>query len=210
MAAMTELRDELGSVARDPALDFMDRSVAVAAILTEALAPLHVEPVLVGGMAVRLWSGVAEFVTRDIDLVMDEPPAAEGVLRDLGLVLSPNGRHWELPDTDVFVEMPSRHLPDGAEVERLVLASGRSVSVLSHVDVLIVRLEELSIGPHEDVARQALALIPRADRTRLHQRARDVGVAGLLSRLEPVADAVVAGSRAAPSAEELYDLVKGP
>lgn len=180
-------------------------------VLTEALAPLGVAPVLVGGMAVLFWTSSAAFATRDIDLVMDEPPEAEEVLRSLGFTLARDGRHWELTGRDVLVELPSRSLPEGAEVERVDLGDGRSVRVLSRVDVAIVRLEELAVSSHTDVALQALALISQIkgpeERARLVSRAAQVDAASLLARLLPVADDVASGQRSLPGDDELYELV---
>lgn len=206
------LREELLQISRDPELGLLDRSVGVMGVLDEALRPLHVSPVLVGGMAVLFWTSDEAFATRDIDLVMDEPPEADEVLRGLGFALAPDGRHWELADSGVLVELPSRHLPAGAEVELVELGGGRSVRVLSQVDVAIVRLEELTLGPHEDITLQALALlsgIELSERGRLHERARQANVASLLSRLLPLADDVATGTRSLPGRDELYELVKG-
>lgn len=62
---------------------------------------------------------------------------------------------------------------------------------------------------HEDVSRQALALIPGVDRDRLRSRAAQVGVSDLLERFIEFADDVAEGTRARPSREELYALVTG-
>lgn len=204
-----DLRAEIEAVATDPEFDLLDRSIRITSLLSEALAPLRVRPVLVGGMAVLFWTPAYEFTTKDIDLVMDEPPEADDVLRSLGFVQARDGRHWELPRTDVLIELPSRRLPAGAEVTEVVLPDGRTAAVLSQVDVLIVRLEELGVGPHEDVSRQALALIPGADRDRLRARAAQVGIGDLLERFMRFADEVADGTRDRPSAEELYSLVTG-
>jgi hypothetical protein len=212
MVGVESLREELDAIARDLAPDLLDRSVRVIGVLDEALRPLNVSPVLVGGMAVLFWTSDEAFATRDIDLVMDEPPEADEVLRALGFKLAPDHRHWELPNRDVLIELPSRHLPDGATVEVVRLDGGRSVRVLSKVDVAIVRLEELAIGPRDDITLQALALINRveqSERPRLHERARQVNVADLLNRLLPVADEVATGTRSLPEHDELYELVKG-
>lgn len=205
------LRAELDSISSDRRLSLIDRSVRVTAVLTEALRPLGVVPVLVGGMAVLFWTSAEAFATRDIDLVMDEPPEAELVLQSLGFELALDGRHWELNGRDVLLELPSRFLPDGAEVEHVDLGNGRSVQVLSRVDVAIVRLEELSISPHHDITLQALALLSQIrdapERERLFARAQQVHVASLLSRLLPVADDVASGAISLPDRDALYELV---
>ncbi|MDO9441313.1 MAG: hypothetical protein Q7T73_10520 [Beijerinckiaceae bacterium] len=204
-----DLRSEIEAVATDPEFDLLDRSIRITSLLSEALAPLRVRPVLVGGMAVLFWTPAYEFTTKDIDLVMDEPPEADDVLRSVGFVQARDGRRWELPRTDVLIELPSRRLPAGAEVTEVELPDGRTAAVLSQVDVLIVRLEELGIGPQEDVSRQALALIPGADRDRLRARAVQVGISDLLERFLRFADEVAKGTREPPSAEQLYSLVMG-
>lgn len=140
------------------------------------------------------------------------------MLRELGFSRNSGERHWSIPGTEVFLELPDRRLePDGAQVELVELANGRTVRVLSQIDVLLGRVLELTLGPQDDVTLQALALLPGiTDRAGLMERARQIdevqkvtSVTALLERLVPVADQLADGTRAALDHDFLYRLVMG-
>jgi hypothetical protein len=90
-------------------------------------------------MAVLFWTGEYAFWTADIDVVMVVSDELHDRLAELGLERSADGRHWELPGTEVFVEAPSSALDPEARVKEVSLPSGRVARVLSRVDVLLAR-----------------------------------------------------------------------
>ena len=210
---MSDLRSEISQLAHDPALDDLERSLRVTAVIAEALRPLGIEPVIVGGTAVRFWTGAPEFVTHDIDLVMDEPPEADDILVTLGFERQSDGRHWRVPESPVFLELPDRQLePEGAVPDSIDMGGGRHVRVLSQIDLVVGRALELTIAPHEDVVRQVLALIAGVeDRGALLTRAREVDfgdrVTAIVGNLVRVADRVADG-KPLPRWDELYVLVR--
>ncbi len=156
-----DLRAELEGLAHDASLDEPDRALAVAALLSEAMRPLGVSPVLVGGSAVLFWTRAPEFTTVDIDLVVDEPNAVDALMSGLGFVSAADRRHWSIPNSAVLVEMPARVLePAGAQTVAVEMPDGRWVDVLSPVDLVIARAQELLLAPLELPLRQVLALIP--------------------------------------------------
>lgn len=211
---MEALRAELAAVAADALIEPVERALLVTGLLTEALAGSGTVPVLVGGMAVQFWTGSQEFATLDIDLVLDDSRGVDDLLVALGFAQAANRRHWEIPGTDVIVEFPSRDLePAGAKVEHVSLSDGRTARVVSQVDLVLGRVLELTLTPHEEVTLQVLALLAEIDQPALLARAHEVEfspqVMALLMRLLPVARAIATGARAVPGSEDLYDLVRG-
>lgn len=200
-----ELREELHAAAQIE--HDVERTLTVIGVVTAALRPWHLEPVLVGGMAVWFWVETDEFSTLDIDVVVDAPQAAEQLIERLGFVRSRDDRHWEIPGTRVVLEIPERRLDAGSEVVRIETAPGRSAAVLSLVDVLMVRLQELQADGHRLVALQTLALIAQVEvheQERLRVRAEAARVASLLAKMVELNDALSAGGSHLPESDEFH------
>lgn len=105
--------------------DLAERTLEVVAIIDEAVSPLGIHPVVVGGMAVYFWTANPAFVTVDIDVVMLVTNRLTATLGALGFQKAPDGRHWRLAETGVFLEAPSADLDADALVEEVALPSGR-------------------------------------------------------------------------------------
>src|SRR6185503_17510448 len=142
-----ELRVELARVAREG--DLVERTFEVVALVEEVAAPLGIHPVVVGGMAVYFWTAREEFVTYDIDVVMEVPRELDERLIALGFSRIADGRHWRLEGTDVLLEAPGSYVDRDAVVAEIELPSGRSANVLSRVDVLLDRLDEFQATGHQ-------------------------------------------------------------
>ncbi|HEX7289518.1 MAG TPA: hypothetical protein VF250_00185 [Conexibacter sp.] len=139
--------------------DVTQRTLEVVAVIEEAAAPLGIRPTVVGGMAVYFWTEGDAFATYDIDVVMPVSEQLAEILAQLGFVRSKDGRHWALPGTEVLLEAPSADLNSGVQVTVVELPSGRTVRVLSRVDILLDRLDEFQATGHQLVAQQALVLL---------------------------------------------------
>ena len=190
-----------GTVAADRealarALDIEDeteRLLEVAAIVSEAVAPLGIRPVVVGGLAVAYWTAGA-YRTGDIDVVMPYLPEIEEQLAGLGFTRK--GRFWILPDR-VFLEAPGSTLATGEEAVEAELPTGGIVRILSAEDMLVGRLHEFVATGHSDALGQALMLmeVPELDRVRLERRTADEGLAEGLAALEQVRERVRRGDQ---------------
>jgi hypothetical protein len=141
------LRNELVRAAQIP--DLAERTLEVVAVVETIAAPLGIRPVLVGGVAVYFWTASDEFLTYDIDVVMEVPGTLAAKLADLGFSRAKNGRHWLLEGTEVMLEAPSSQLDADAVVAEIELQSGRTARVISRVDVLLDRLAEFQATGHE-------------------------------------------------------------
>ena len=107
-ALMAELL-EVASIA-DPT----ERLLEVAAVISEALSDLEVQPVVVGGLALAYWSNSDEFITGDIDVIVPRLPELPRRMKALGF--AQQGREWILPGYDVSFEVPGEVLEPGARV----------------------------------------------------------------------------------------------
>lgn len=172
--------------------DVTQRTLEVVAVIEEVAMPLGIRPTIVGGMAVYFWTEGDAFATYDIDVVMAVPEKLAKILAQLGFMRSKDGRHWELPGTEVLLEAPSADLDAGAQVAVVTLPSGRTARVLSRVDILLDRLDEFQTTGHQLVAQQALVLLTElteAEQADLDARAPE-------RRLTVIVDAMRADSRA--------------
>src|ERR1035437_3712509 len=134
---LSDLRDALSAAAQIE--DQTERLLEAAAIISEALAELGVEPVVVGGLAVAYWSR-SRYTTGEIDFLM--PKRAEVVerLHELGFQEAVP-RHFVFEDRIAF-EAPGTQLDEGDQAARIKLASGREVQVLSIEDAVLWRVRE--------------------------------------------------------------------
>lgn len=190
--------------------DLAERTLEIVAVIEAVSARLGIHPVVVGGMAVYFWTASDKFVTYDIDVVMDVPAALARRLGELGFVRAADGRHWMLPDKDIFLGAPSSRLDSGAAVSEVELRSGRSAKVLSRVDVLLDRLDEFQATGHETPAQQALALLAGLSQDEaivLDSRASERAVTEILKTIREIADDIAAGGEP-PASGELHEIAR--
>lgn len=121
-----------------------------------------------------------------------------------------DGRHWELPGTDVLVEAPGAMLDPDARTVEVQTRSGRLVSVLSTMDVLLDRLDEFQATGSVFVGQQALALVRHVDESHgeLELRAAGRRLSVVLERMSRLADEIHADRRAAPESDEFHEIAR--
>jgi hypothetical protein len=186
--------------------DETERMLSVAAIVAKALRDLGFEPVVVGGLAVQLWTDGA-YTTFDIDVLLPADDQVSDRLSRLGFLRE--GRHWILPGRDVLLEAPGNFLAPSERATEVRLPNGSTVSVLSVEDVLIYRLHEFAGTGHRDAASQAVSLlaVPELDDVRLAQRAAEEGLTEALAAISGVAERIDAGETI--ETDELHDIARG-
>ena len=121
---------------------------------------------------------------------------------------APDGRHWELPGTEVFFEAPSANLDPDVVVAEVELPSGRTAKVLSRIDVLLDRLAEFQAMGHQIIGQQALMLlsgISDDEAQDLDARASSHRVGTILQAMRDLANDLAAG-REPPESDELHDI----
>ncbi|MBW7650719.1 MULTISPECIES: DUF6036 family nucleotidyltransferase [Anoxybacillus] len=116
-----------------------EKMVQVTAILTKLLEPYRIRPIIVGGLAVEIYTR-GDYTTVDIDLIVSDREKAGQLLTQLGFV--PSGRHWYHDELFVSVEIPNDMLEDADDdkVIELMLEDGLSVYVIGIEDIILDRL----------------------------------------------------------------------
>jgi hypothetical protein len=170
----------------------LERKLAVAGVIDDAIRDLGFRAIVIGGVAVEFWTHGA-YSTEDIDLYLPHGPAVDERLAALGL--RREGRHWVDQENGLFVEAPASFPAAAEEVVEVRLSTGRTALVLAGEDVLIYRLHEFVGTGHREVASQALSLAtsPELDARRLRSRAEAEGLGQALTELERLAERVAAG-----------------
>ena len=187
------------------------RALEVVALIDQAMGGSAPHPVVVGGMAVYYWTANDAFLTADIDLVVPTSARFVDALASLGFARSTDGRHWELPGTEVLVEAPASRLDPGTTIEFVEAPSGHIVGVLSHADVLLDRLAEFQATGHQIVAQQVLVLLaalPDANAAELERKAATRRVVSALKGMSALVDDIDAARRPVPDSGEWHELAR--
>lgn len=116
-----------------------ERMLKVTAILTSLLQEKKLRPVIVGGLAVEIYTR-SDYTTADIDLIISNREAANSILLELGFVKE--GRHWYHEELSVSIEIPNDILVDADDdkVIELSLNGGLKVFVIGIEDIILDRL----------------------------------------------------------------------
>jgi hypothetical protein len=172
-----------------------ERKLAVVAVIDGEMQRIGFRAVVIGGLAVEFWTR-GMYSTSDIDLYLPHGPAVLQLLEPLGF--ERRGRHYVLPEQEIFVEAPGPSFPaESEDVYEVTLRSGFVVPVLSTADVLVDRLHQFVAGGHADVVEQAVALLgaDELDRAQLEARVDEEGLRSALGEVDQVARRVDAGEK---------------
>ncbi|PKM83135.1 MAG: hypothetical protein CVU89_03135 [Firmicutes bacterium HGW-Firmicutes-14] len=91
--------------------DKNERQISIAGIITKALEPIGITPVVVGGAAVEFYT-LGQYATMDMDFVGIINNEMKEIMAGLGF--AKEGRYWRIPATDIMVEFPSDRLAPGS------------------------------------------------------------------------------------------------
>lgn len=130
------LRKRVDALGAEP--DRMRRRLVALGALTERLAAEGIEPILVGGCALEVYTD-GGYSTGDVDLALDASPEVDAAFADLGF--EKQGRFWIRPELDLFFEAPAPEGLPGETAPRLELeVDGLRVVVIGVEDLLLDRL----------------------------------------------------------------------
>ena len=122
----------------DSELEPRKRRLIALGLLTKALAPHGIEPVLVGGGALEFYTA-GGYATSDIDLALSSGPEVDAVFAEMGF--TKEGRYWVRDDLDLLFEAPAPASLPGENASRTEVAvDGLRVVVLGIEDLLLDRL----------------------------------------------------------------------
>lgn len=134
VADVQDLRSRLAAAAGIQ--DLSERHLEIAAILTEALMAVGVQPIVVGGAAVEFYTG-GEYATGDLDLIAPEGRELAVVMTALGF--EKRGKSWTHEARSIFVEFPSSTLRPNEDWVTLRV-HGVDVRIVSPEDLVVERL----------------------------------------------------------------------
>jgi len=164
----------------------MRRRLVALGALTARLAPHKIEPILVGGCALEVYTD-GGYSTADVDLALPVGPEVEAAFSDLGFTR--RGRFWVRPELDLYFEAPAPAGLPGETAPRTELeVDGLRIVVLGVEDLLIDRLRAWVHWKSDEDGRWARRLAslyaPELDWEYLRSRAVEDGERAALDSLE--------------------------
>lgn len=129
-------RERLESLAAET--DMARRRLVALALVADRLAEDRIEPILVGGAALELYTA-GGYATGDVDLALPTGPVVDRAFADLGF--RKQGRFWVREDLDLLFEAPApAGLPGETAPRTEIDVEGMRVVVIGIEDLLLDRL----------------------------------------------------------------------
>ncbi len=183
MTRVEDLRKRLGAATRmqDP----LQRHMFVLGVITAALEPHQVRPVLIGGAAIEFYT-FGGYNTGDIDLAVADHLLLAGVMDKLGF--ERRGRVWYHPQVAETVESPASTLDEATAPLTIVQVQEFRCHIIGVEDLIIDRLNGYVHWNWADDRRWATNLIALhrqdMDWEYVRQRAVTEGVDRALQEIE--------------------------
>lgn len=136
MITIEEAKRQLEDLKEQPKFHKM---LHTSAILTSLFKNENLRPIIVGGLAVEIYTR-NEYTTLDIDLIFSQRDIADFYLTRIGF--KREGRHWFHRELMISIEIPNDMLED-ADVDKIVeieLPDGLNVFVIGIEDIILDRL----------------------------------------------------------------------
>ncbi len=164
--------------------DPLQRKLWALAVVTKALEPLKMRPILIGGTALEYYS-LGGYSTTDVDIALPYDPQVDKVFAALGF--KKEGRYWSNNELDLLFEAPAGILKgEDAEITK-VMMDDMVCYILGLEDLIIDRLNGFVHWRWEDDGRWVKRLIALhkkdLDLTYLRRRAAVEKTAEALERL---------------------------
>jgi len=115
------------------------RQAGIAAVITKALEPLEIKPIVVGGSAVEFYTQ-GQYSTVDVDFVAVITEEVKKTMNDLGFIKK--DKYWRIPDTDIMVEFPSDLLVGDLDRIEPVEYNGQIIYYIGIEDLILNRVSE--------------------------------------------------------------------
>lgn len=119
-----------------------ERALAITAALQKAFSPHQLNPILVGGAAVEIYTQ-GLYASGDIDYVLPTSDEVKSVMQELGF--KREGRLFIHPQFQLIIEFPSSSLEEGETYQKMEYR-GIPVRVISLEDLIIDRLNAFKWG----------------------------------------------------------------
>jgi len=164
--------------------DPLKKSLGVLAVITKALKPVGIKPILVGGRALEFYT-LGGYATKDIDLVINGREQAKVVLTAMGFLQRPGERHWYHEELDVALEIPDEYLAGSLDKLFIVEINGMEAFIIGIEDLIIDRLAAAKFWKSPGDAQWAAKLLA------LHAQEIDMKYLEKTARKEQVEDILV-------------------
>ncbi len=179
-----ELRQRIDDLEAEP--DPMRRRLVALGALTARLAKEGIEPILVGGCALEVYTD-GGYSTGDVDLALPHTPEVDAAFAELGFAKS--GRFWVRMELGLIFEAPAPAGLPGETAPRTELSvDGLRVVVLGVEDLLLDRLRAWVQWKSDEDGRWARRLVAlhgsKMDWSYLRDRVEDAAEADALASLE--------------------------
>ncbi|MDI6799488.1 MAG: helix-turn-helix domain-containing protein [Actinomycetota bacterium] len=164
--------------------DPLTKRLFFMALLTKALEPSGIKPIIIGGNAVEFYTA-GGYATADIDIIAPTEPI-DIILKDWGF--SKEGRHWISEEFDIVIEAPASYL-EPEQLKRIyeVEIEDLRVYILGVEDLIIDRLNACvhwkSKGDGEWAKELMMLHLSEIDWDYIEERAETEKVKGALAEL---------------------------
>lgn len=138
--------------------DPLKKSLALLAVLTEALKPQEIKPILVGGRALEFYT-LGGYATRDIDLVTNGRAQASAILEEMGFLKRPGERHWYHEELDLALEIPDDTLAGNVDKLTTLEIDGMECFIIGVEDLIVDRLSAAKFWKSSSDAQWAARLL---------------------------------------------------
>ncbi|MEW5767246.1 MAG: DUF6036 family nucleotidyltransferase [bacterium] len=154
MPNILDLREKLKKAAsiENP----LKKRLWILAVITEALHPYNVKPILIGGGAVEYYT-FGGYATFDLDMAVSDHQILTEVMDNLGL--KKEGRYWSSEDLDIVIESPAGSLEGEEAPLTKVEIEDMSCYIIGLEDLIIDRLNGYVHWHWEDDRRWVMNLI---------------------------------------------------
>lgn len=115
------------------------RRLYVLGVITSALAPRGIVPIIVGGCAVEFYT-LGSYATQDVDVVVSGRNEFDSVLRSLGFSKGSGQRHWYSEELDLAIEAPDDILAGSRERVITLEIESFAVHIIGLEDLILDRL----------------------------------------------------------------------
>jgi len=133
------------------------RRLVALALVADRLAEDGIEPILVGGAALQIYTE-GGYATGDVDLALPNVPEVDRAFADLGF--RKQGRFWVREDLDLLFEAPApAGLPGETSPRTELDVEGLRVVIMGLEDLLLDRLRAAVHGQSDEDRRWARRLV---------------------------------------------------
>ena len=185
--SLEEIRSNLNETIKID--DRPTRGIKIAALISEALKTIDIDPVLVGGSAVAFYTE-GKYTTDDIDMVAPSGPDVQKIMTLLGFIKT--GKDFINKELGIYIEFPSEFLGPTEKTSTITI-KGHDLTIISIEDLIIDRLASFKYWKSTVDGVNALMMLELgiANKARVEKRAREEDVLDALDYIENALELII-------------------